>query len=153
MVDRWCRLREQLEEGRVSPGDGPGALERTLPAFTEALCDDLNIARAIGSLNEAVGASRVEGAEAPADPDRARRELDALLRMDHVLGVLDRNQASTDSTDDQIAGVVEERITARSRAKEEKDWATADLIRDELASMGIAIKDGPEGTTWSRVVE
>ena len=153
MVDRWCRLREQLEEGRVSPGDGPGPLEQALPAFTEALCEDLNVARAIGSLNEAAGASRVEGAEAPVDPDRARRELDALIRMDHVLGVLDRNQASTDSTDDSLAGVVEERLVARSRAKEEKDWATADLIRDELASMGIAIKDGPEGTTWSRVVE
>ncbi|MEC8734661.1 MAG: hypothetical protein VXX86_06775, partial [Planctomycetota bacterium] len=35
----------------------------------------------------------------------------------------------------------------------EKDWAAADAIRDELTELGIAIKDGPEGTTWSRIIE
>ena len=38
-------------------------------------------------------------------------------------------------------------------AKANKDYAAADAIRDELIAMGIAIKDGPEGTTWSRIVE
>ena len=153
MVDRWCRLRDQLEGGVVPAGDGPGPLEQALPAFTEALCDDLNVARAIGALNEAVGACRVDEGRGASNPDRARSELDALLRMDHVLGVLDRNEASTDEADDSISTIVEERIAARTQAKADKDWAAADLIRDELASMGIAIKDGPEGTTWSKVVE
>ena len=153
MVDRWCRLRDQFEAGVVLAGDGPGPLEEVLPAFTEALCDDLNLARAIGLLNEAVGASRVDEGQERGDPSRAHSELDALRRMDHVLGVLDRNHAPSGESDDSLSAIVEERIAARTQAKVEKDWAAADLIREELTSMGIAIKDGPEGTTWSRVVE
>lgn len=153
MVDRWCRLRDALADGIVVVGDGPGPLERAVPAFTEAICDDLNIARAVGALNEAVNASRLEGPEAGHDPDRASRELEALRRMDHVLGVLERNEAPAGAVDDDLATTVEARIAARAEAKANKDWAAADAIRDELTAMGVAIKDGPEGTTWSRVVE
>ena len=153
MVDRWCRLRDQLEDGLVLDGEGPGPLERALPEFTNALCDDLNVARAIGVLNEAAGSARVDGGRGVEDGDRAAAELRALSRMDHVLGVLDRNEVASDGADDSIAAVVEERINARARAKSDKDWAQADAIREELTSMGIEIKDGPEGTTWSRVVE
>jgi cysteinyl-tRNA synthetase len=42
--------------------------------------------------------------------------------------------------------MLEKRRTARA----EKDFATADGIRDELAKAGIQIEDGPEGTTWRR---
>ena len=50
------------------------------------------------------------------------------------------------------AGTVQ-KIVARAEAKARKDWAVADAIRDELTTMGVMIKDGPEGTTWSRIVE
>ena len=39
-------------------------------------------------------------------------------------------------------------IAARLQARQSKDFAEADRIRDELAGMGVALKDGPEGTTW-----
>ena len=48
---------------------------------------------------------------------------------------------------------MEVRIAARAEAKANKDWAAADAIRDELTALGVAIKDGPEGTSWSRIVE
>ena len=41
----------------------------------------------------------------------------------------------------------------RTAARAAKDWTTSDRIRDELIEMGIAIKDGPEGTTWTKVVQ
>lgn len=153
MVDRWCRLRDALVAGTVVGGEGPGPLETALPAFTEAICDDLNLARAIGILNEAVGASRVDGDDAVGDSARAAAELAVLRRMDHVLGVLDRNEVTAAEGDDDLATEVESRIAARAEAKARKDWAVADSIREELTAMGVAIKDGPEGTTWSRVVE
>ena len=152
MVDRWCRLRDDLESGLVVAGDGPGPLELALPAFTDAICDDLNLARAIGVLNEAVNASRADAVDLIDDAERASRELEALERMDMVLGVLDRNEAAAAEADD-VSETVEARIQARAEAKAVKDWSTADAIRDELVAMGIAIKDGPEGTTWSRIVE
>ncbi|MEC8817641.1 MAG: DALR domain-containing protein, partial [Planctomycetota bacterium] len=153
MVDRWCRLREQLEAGIVAGTEVPGPLAQALPAFTEALCDDLNLARAIGVLNEAASRARADGDAGVADPRSASSELEALSRMDLVLGVLDRNQSPAAEPDDDLERIVAERIEARSRAKAEKDWAAADAIRDELTELGIAIKDGPEGTTWSRIIE
>ena len=152
MVDRWCRLRDVLESGRVVAGTGPGPLESSLAGFTEAISDDLNLAKAIGVLNEAVNASRSEDAELVSDEIRAASELSALTRMDSVLGVLDRNETLAAEGDD-LASTVESQIEARAAAKAAKDWAAADAIRDELAAMGIAIKDGPEGTTWARIVE
>jgi len=40
-------------------------------------------------------------------------------------------------------------LEMRKSARENKDWATSDLIRDRLAAAGITIKDAKEGTTWS----
>jgi cysteinyl-tRNA synthetase len=153
MVDRWCRLEAQLESGRVVAGDGAGPLESALPGFTNAISDDLNLARAIGVLNEAVNASRIEADAAVGDSSRATSELAALRRMNEVLGVLERNDTFAAAGDDDLAGQVEARIAARAEAKAGKDWPTADAIRDELTALGVAIKDGPEGTTWSRIVE
>ena len=48
--------------------------------------------------------------------------------------------------------VIEAKITERNDARAARDWATSDRIRDELREMGIALKDGPEGTTWTRIV-
>jgi cysteinyl-tRNA synthetase len=41
-------------------------------------------------------------------------------------------------------------IDKRNAARKDKDFATADAVRDELAAAGIKIEDGPEGTTWRR---
>ena len=41
-------------------------------------------------------------------------------------------------------------IQKRLDAKKAKDFATADAVRDELVAKGILLKDGPEGTTWSK---
>ena len=148
MIDRWCRLRERLRAGHGPASGGPGPLEQALPAFTEAIADDLNIAKAIAALNEAFNAysDQPEG-----DASQVAPELDALERMDSVLGVLDRNQVSTSG--DAGSDDIDAKVHARTEAKANKDWAAADAIRDELIGMGIAIKDGPEGTTWSRIVE
>jgi cysteinyl-tRNA synthetase len=46
------------------------------------------------------------------------------------------------------SGKVDTLIGARNAARKAKDFKKADEIRDELASMGVVIKDGPQGTTW-----
>ena len=50
-------------------------------------------------------------------------------------------------------GRIEALIAARIQARADKDWAAADRIRDEIAELGVMIKDGADGTTWSRIVE
>jgi cysteinyl-tRNA synthetase len=45
-------------------------------------------------------------------------------------------------------GAVEAKIAARTAARKAKDFARSDALRDELLAMGVAIMDGPDGTTW-----
>lgn len=148
MVDRWCRLRERLHEGHGPTGSGPGPLQSALPVFKESLAEDLNIAQAVGALNEALN---TYSSEPLGDAQLVAQELEALAAMDSVLGVLDRNQQDSSASDGTEE--VDARLKERAEAKASKDWGRADAIRDELLAMGIAIHDGPEGTTWSRVVE
>ncbi|QTD38271.1 cysteine--tRNA ligase [Polaribacter batillariae] len=63
-----------------------------------------------------------------------------------VLGLMNEN--SQDNSE-KINGVVELLIKLRKEARENKDWALSDQIRDELIELGIQLKDGKEGTTFS----
>ena len=76
----------------------------------------------------------------------------ALLKaLGGVLGLLQqppreylRGGASLD------AAAIEQRIAERSAAKKARDFARADAIRDELAALGVELKDSAQGTTWVR---
>jgi cysteinyl-tRNA synthetase len=141
MVDRWTAARAALRER--SGGSGAGPFERALLEFKDALGDDLNLARAIAALNTAIG-------ETPAGD--AKAELAALDSMDSVLGVFERNTPLASDAADDLAAKVEALLERRRAARAAKDWAESDRVRDELTALGVRIKDGPQGTTWERVV-
>ncbi|UMB60964.1 cysteine--tRNA ligase [Lutibacter sp. A80] len=63
-----------------------------------------------------------------------------------VLGL--KNELQEDSSD-KLSGVVTMLIEMRKKARADKDWALSDKIRDQLADLGIQLKDGKEGTTFS----
>lgn len=158
MIDRWGRVKQWLEKYRDRPlpntGSEGGPLTVALPAFKDALANDLNIAGAIGVLNEATG--RIDTQREPAAGSGAAThadELAALEQMDSVLGVLSIQREGGSGHDDPDRELIEQKIKERTAARKNKDFATSDRIRDELLEMGVAIKDGPEGTTWSRVVQ
>lgn len=64
-----------------------------------------------------------------------------------VLGLEDKN--SSDADTEKLGGVVELLIQMRKEARENKDFATSDKIRDKLLELGIQLKDNKEGTTFS----
>ena len=63
-----------------------------------------------------------------------------------VLGLMNENAQDNSG---KVNGVVELLIKLRKEARENKDWALSDQIRDELIELGIQLKDGKEGTTFS----
>ena len=66
-----------------------------------------------------------------------------------VFDVLGLMNESAQNNSEKINGVVELLIKLRKEARENKDWALSDQIRDELVEIGIQLKDGKEGTTFS----
>ena len=156
-IDRWSRARAALERqvaaGVVASGARVGPYAVALEQFTVAMCDDLNVGRAIAAVNTAVG----DSPDGAASDVSACDELAALERMNQVLGVFERNtvvhDAGTGSSDQaatEFSSKVESLIAARASARAAKDWAAGDRFRDEIAALGVQIKDGPQGTTWTR---
>ena len=64
-----------------------------------------------------------------------------------VLGLI--NEVSEGNNSDKLSGVVEMLIQMRKEAREDKNWALSDEIRDRLLALGIQLKDGKEGTSFS----
>ena len=63
-----------------------------------------------------------------------------------VLGLVNYVQPNSS---DKLSGVVKLLIDMRKEARDKRDWALSDKIRDELVELGIHLKDGKEGTTFS----
>ena len=66
-----------------------------------------------------------------------------------VFDVLGLEDISSDNNTDKLSGVVNMLIQMRNKARAEKNWALSDEIRDKLKEIGIQLKDGKEGTTFS----
>ncbi|MCE1167314.1 MAG: cysteine--tRNA ligase [Sphingobacteriia bacterium] len=64
-----------------------------------------------------------------------------------ILGLYD--ETSSSGNESVISGLMDTILTLRQDAKQKKDWATSDLIRDKLKSIGIQVKDTKDGATWS----
>jgi len=114
--------------------------------FDAAMDDDFNTAKAISVLFDLSKRSRNQ-----ALPATQRYKYAALLvKLGSVLGFFQNlesrlQERKPDKMDDLIDLIVAYRSDARSR----KDWAMSDRIRDDLAKLGIELKDTPQGCTWS----
>lgn len=113
----------------------------------EALADDLNTPLALTYLHENV--NNLNKAESEEDKIKYKSEL---LANAYLLGLLWQDAegwfkggAAGDDAE------IEAKIQARAEAKKNKDWATADKIRNELKEQGIILEDGPNGTTWKKM--
>jgi len=123
--------------------EGPAEIDWSEPraaTFHAAMNDDFNTPIAIAVLFELA-----------AEVNRSRKPADAALlkSLAGTLGLLQQSpraflQTGAALSEAQIA----ERIGARTEAKRARDFKRADAIRDELAGLGIVLKDSAQGTTW-----
>lgn len=118
-------------------------IEKRHQQFITAMDDDLNTADGLAAIFDLVKDinTRILDKEVSKNVCEAAAKL--FDELCDVLGLL-YNRKSND-LDSEIEALIEERQEARKN----KDWATADRIRDELKARGIILKDTPQGVTWT----
>ena len=129
------RLVEKAD-GQSAPINHP-ALLQLHDKFDAALSDDLNSSKGLPLLEELLGLKKVS----------AEQRLPLLSEMDAVLGLdlmaLKRDQLRLRPADaETAAAAIEAKLDQRQQAKAEKDFATADTIRDQLTAQGVELMDG-----------
>jgi cysteinyl-tRNA synthetase len=125
--------------------------------FSAAMNDDLGVPAAVAVIHELVTeGNRLLQAGASVDVAKLTSTVNQVRAMLNVLGVdpLSSPWAEREGTsDDALHGIVDAlvmgQLQERQQAREHKDFATADLIRQRLAAAGIAIEDTAEGARWS----
>lgn len=144
-LDNTAKAYEKLTK-RIAglSKDGSADIEKAKPyldSFKEALDNDINTSLGLTCVYDVL----------KADLDDATKlylidEFDKVLSLD--LTKAKPAQAQTESADSEVNAEVEALIAQRTKARAEKDWATADAIRDKLKEMNVVIKDTKNGIEW-----
>lgn len=140
------RLADDTES--LADADLQLLIEETKTKFDGAMDDDFNVQNALTAIYEALPAVNSNANASKADKEALKAFKDNLTAWLGVFGI-DADQLLAQEAGDDDAKV-EALIAERSEARKNKDWAKSDEIRDQLQAMGIAIKDTPQGTRWSR---
>ncbi|WP_161914258.1 cysteine--tRNA ligase [Methylosinus sp. C49] len=140
---------ERLEESEDELGGLAGLLEGTISrlgvpsqAFAAALADDLNTASAKTEVRRLEKIARTAASDI--EKLEARESLAGCLALCGV-ELTEHFVKSTLGPDEKL--FIDSAIEARNAARAAKNWAESDRIRDELAAMGVALKDNKDGTT------
>ena len=132
-------------------GIAHGAIPGAVPAaFGEAMDDDLGVPQALAVLHETVRAGNV--ALEAGELETVARIREEVRAMTGVLGIDPHAWVGTDddgAADAALGVLVQRMLDDRARAREAKDFAASDRIRDQLSAAGIAIEDTPDGPVWS----
>ncbi|HEU0277986.1 MAG TPA: cysteine--tRNA ligase [Rhodanobacteraceae bacterium] len=150
LIDQAITTLDRLYGTLRALGTVDAAADGSSGAVEAALDDDLNTPAALAELNRlAARARQLQGGEPDANLVELTRIKADLLACGKLLGLLQQDPEvwfRRGATLDPAR--IEQLIEARRAARATRDFGRADAIRDELAAMGIAIEDGPEGTRW-----
>lgn len=149
-LERLYTCRESLDFALKNVKDIPDdeelikKLNSHREQFITAMDDDLNTADGVAAVFELVKDINTSILDKEVSKNVCQTAAAVFDELCDVLGIL-YNRKNND-VDSDIEALIEERQQARAN----KDWATADRIRDELKAKGIILKDTPQGVTWTK---
>lgn len=145
-LERLYTCRDNIDFALKNAADGgeiPAFIEQRKQEFTDAMEDDLNTADALAAvfmlvrdINTAISAG--------AGKQALKAFAEVFDELTGVLGLVYNRRTET------LDSEIEELIEKRTEARKNKDFKTADEIRDKLKEMGIILEDTPQGVKWTR---
>ena len=166
----YDRVVNFIDHAGDALGEQPSRAEITgvsaddLPVdFVAAMNDDINVSRATAAIFTQVRAGNTLLTDILDDGDGSKHDAlrEALVNVRAMLDVLGLDPLAEPWIDggsdtggegtvrDALGALVDAQLNARAAARNAKDFATADKIRDDLAALGITIEDTPTGSTWT----
>lgn len=133
----------RLREGYQKHSEGNKVIDESIienykNRFLEAINDDLNMPVAMSVVWDVVK-----------NPEKSKQLANLLLEFDKVLGVdIEKNE---DKKEIELPQEIKDLLEQRKQARENKDWALSDKIRDELKEQGYMVKDTKEGMTVEKI--
>ena len=148
----YRRIEGFLRRAGEALGDAPAPGAARPAEFDAAMDDDLGVPQALAVVHDTVRAGNAALAEGDLATARAAR--DAVAAMTDVLGVNPYAEPWSDQSDDGAARralgpLVDVVLQQRAAARDRRDFAVADALRDGLAESGILVEDTPAGPRWS----
>lgn len=117
-------------------------IESRKQQFITAMDDDLNTADAIAAIFDLVSDINTEIINKNVSKNVVEKAISMFDELTGVLGIVYNRKSN------EVDADIEALIEKRQEARKNKDWTTADKIRDELKAKGIILKDTPQGVTW-----
>ncbi len=144
---------ENLSGGTNGEGKSDAPILEALDKFVDEMCDDFNTPKAIAQLFNLVSMinSLKDGHISMNDiSDTALNRLKATYPkyLDEVLGL--SSEMGGESDNGALDAVMQLVLDLRQDARANKNWAVSDQIRDALAAANISIKDGKDGSSWTK---
>ncbi|AUS78538.1 cysteine--tRNA ligase [Actinoalloteichus sp. AHMU CJ021] len=141
--------------GQLDPALAVEALPARRGEFAEAMDDDLNVPKALAIIHNQVRHGNQLRAEGESERQALAEQAGTVRWMLQVLGLdpLDPRWGNAEASElpatAALDALVGQLLAERQRSREERDFATADAIRDRLLAVGVAVEDGPDGPVWT----
>uniref|UniRef100_UPI0025FF1C78 class I tRNA ligase family protein n=1 Tax=Sulfurovum sp. TaxID=1969726 RepID=UPI0025FF1C78 len=146
-LDKLYRLKK-----RVLPGKASAVSKTFRQTLLDTMSDDLNISVALSVIDEMIAETNEKLDANPKDKPLKKETIANIEFIDTLLGFGGKEPFSyfQIGVDEALKTKIEALLQKRTEAKQAKDFASSDAIRNELTAMGISIMDTADGTVWEK---
>ena len=147
-LDKYYRVKKRVY-GSVASSVNKEFKNRVL----EALNDDINTSKAISLVDEMINGANDKLDNNPKDKNLKKELISNFEFINDILGICfnDAYEYFQFGIDKDTKKTIEELIEKRTEAKKQKDFETADNVRNELTTLGISVMDTPNGVVWEKL--
>ena len=144
LVEFKKRLIDLSATDTPTKGDVDSIILRAKEGFESAMDDDLNVSGALSAIHDFAREFNREIDEEEVGAEGAKKALEALEKFDSVFGVLEVKEEAAPT---EVVRLAEKRVEARKQ----KDFASADAIRDQIKDLGWSVEDAKDGAKFRKL--